>query len=156
MRLLLDTNVLVFYIQDGATKRFLEEVYQPFSTDNKAIISIVSVGEIFSMAGQLGWGDKKVKVIKQLLDSLVIVEIRYLDLIEAYAEIDGYSQGRNPKRPLNQSARNMGKNDIWIAATAFTSKAKLLTSDHDFEHLDGEYFDVLFYEKKKNDWAGAK
>ncbi len=40
------------------------------------------------------------------------------------------------------SARNMGKNDIWIAATASVLDATLLTTDKDFNHLDGEFFQV--------------
>ena len=37
----------------------------------------------------------------------------------------------------------MGKNDVWIAATAMATDSKLITSDSDFDHLDGEFFDVL-------------
>ena len=29
----------------------------------------------------------------------------------------------------------MGKNDLWIAATAFVTKATLLTTDKDFDHM---------------------
>ena len=41
------------------------------------------------------------------------------------------------------SARNMGKNDIWIAAVTTILGAKLITLDKDFDHLDGEYFSVI-------------
>jgi tRNA(fMet)-specific endonuclease VapC len=53
-------------------------------------------------------------------------------------EIDVYSQGRNPKLKLpgpNKSARNMGKNDLWIAATASPFNLRLITTDGDSEHL---------------------
>ena len=30
----------------------------------------------------------------------------------------------------------MGKNDLWIAATAMATGATLLTTDKDFDHLD--------------------
>ena len=33
------------------------------------------------------------------------------------------------------SARNMGKNDIWIAATALCYDIELYTTDNDFDHL---------------------
>jgi len=36
----------------------------------------------------------------------------------------------------------MGKNDLWIAATASATSAKLLTSDQDFLHLDEVYLDL--------------
>jgi tRNA(fMet)-specific endonuclease VapC len=42
------------------------------------------------------------------------------------------------------TARSMGKNDLWIAATASVLGLTLLTSDKDFHHLDGIYFDIAF------------
>ncbi len=36
----------------------------------------------------------------------------------------------------------MGKNDLWIAATASVLGARLLTTDNDFEHLKGKYLDL--------------
>jgi predicted nucleic acid-binding protein len=46
------------------------------------------------------------------------------------------------------SARNMGKNDLWIAATASVLKAKLLTTDRDFDHLDSEFLEVIYIDTK--------
>lgn len=45
-------------------------------------------------------------------------------------------------KPLKMSARNMGKNDIWIAATASVLGAVLLTTDNDFDHLQDEFLQV--------------
>jgi tRNA(fMet)-specific endonuclease VapC len=36
----------------------------------------------------------------------------------------------------------MGKNDIWIAATASVLNAVLLTTDNDFDHLHDEFLTV--------------
>ena len=149
MRYVLDSNVILFYIRDSKTKKFLEETFNPFQAGNRAIISIVTVAEIMSMAKQQNWGKSKLKVVEKLFDSLVIVEIRYSDLIEAYAEIDAFSQNKLEARRMNTTSRNMGKNDLWIAATAFVTKSKLITADKDFNHLDGTYFDVLFFEQQK-------
>ncbi len=41
------------------------------------------------------------------------------------------------------SARNMGKNDLWIAATAHVLGAKLLTTDADFNHLNEVFLDLM-------------
>lgn len=38
----------------------------------------------------------------------------------------------------------MGKNDIWIAATASVFNLTLVTTDKDFEHLDGVYLKVKY------------
>jgi len=37
------------------------------------------------------------------------------------------------------TARNMGKNDLWIAATTHVLNATLVTTDKDFDHLDKIY-----------------
>jgi tRNA(fMet)-specific endonuclease VapC len=66
-------------------------------------------------------------------------------LMDAYADIDAYSQGKHRLYPLPAgfSARNMGKNDLWIAATAFLLDIKLLTTDHDFDHLHPHFMEVM-------------
>ena len=59
-------------------------------------------------------------------------------LLPSYARIDAYSQGKLEMKPLpaGMSARNMGKNDLWIAATALFFELELHTTDKDFDHLD--------------------
>ncbi len=47
-------------------------------------------------------------------------------MISAYVEIDDYSR---------RHGRVMGKNDVWIAATARVTEATILTTDKDFDHL---------------------
>ena len=47
---------------------------------------------------------------------------------------------------LGDSSRNMGKNDLWIAATASITNSKLITSDKDFNHLNGKYLDLILIE----------
>ena len=56
-------------------------------------------------------------------------------ITDIYAEIDAFSQGVLAEKKLNTSARNMGKNDIWIAATAYYFDIELQTTDNDFDHL---------------------
>jgi tRNA(fMet)-specific endonuclease VapC len=65
-------------------------------------------------------------------------------LIKMYAEIDVYSQSQHPTLRLPTSARKMGKNDLWIAATTAIYNATLLSTDADFTHLDGLF---LAFEK---------
>ena len=43
-----------------------------------------------------------------------------------------------------EGARNMGKNDIWIAATALHTGLPLLTTDEDFRFLDGVLLQVFW------------
>ena len=37
----------------------------------------------------------------------------------------------------------MGKNDIWIAATAQVTDSILVTADSDFDHLEGGFIDLV-------------
>jgi len=39
----------------------------------------------------------------------------------------------------------MGKNDLWIAATAKVADAILITIDSDFNHLNGKFIQVKKY-----------
>lgn len=81
--------------------------------------------------------------MENILNRLIIVDVNSEDVIERYAEIDAYSQNRLKGKPLGVSARNMGKNDLWIAATASLINAKLITTDNDFNHLHKVYLDLV-------------
>lgn len=61
MRYVLDSNVILFYIRDPKTRRFIEETYGPFESGNTAIISVATVAEILSTAKQRKWGEKNSK-----------------------------------------------------------------------------------------------
>jgi predicted nucleic acid-binding protein len=109
----------------------------------------VSKGEIYSLAVQRDWGGGKLTLLGELLRKLPVVDINNEQIIQRYAEIDAYSLSKDRKRPLpaGHTARVMGKNDLWIAATASVLKATLLTTDHDFDYLDGVFFDVAFIDQ---------
>ena len=145
MRYTLDTNVLLFYVRDKRTRQFIEDNYAPFGAANTAIISVVSVAEIYSLATKHQWGSTKRRAIEQLIEDLIVVEVRYQDLIDAYVELETYSNKSHPIKSKLGSAVKMGKNDLWIAATASVTQSKLITSDGDFDHLNDEYFEVIKY-----------
>ena len=64
------------------------------------------------------------------------------EITAAYADIDAFSNGQHPNMKLlpNTSSRNMGKNDLWIAATTMLLNATLITTDDDFLHLFPRFF----------------
>ena len=88
-------------------------------------------------------GAKKLKLLTNILNSLIITDINSEDVIERYAEIDSYSQGKIKDKLLHISARNMGKNDLWIAATASVTNSVLLTTDKDFDHLQQTFLQLI-------------
>lgn len=140
MNLLLDTNILIHLAKDPA-RHLLTRIINP---DNfKVFVSIASIAELKSIALQNSWGIKKWKVISAVLDEVIIIEINE-NLADTYAEIDAYSQRRNPAYSTYPftSSRNMGKNDLWIAATAALLGLKLVTTDNDFNHLDQSFIEI--------------
>ena len=87
-------------------------------------------------------GAKRISKVENLLSQVIIADINSEDVINRYAEIDAFSQCRLDGRISNFTARNMGKNDLWIAATASVLDATLLTTDNDFDHLQNEFLQV--------------
>ena len=137
MTYLLDTNVLIRIVR-GNRAYFMEN----FSLDdpsNLTVTSLVSSAEILSFGMQNRWGELKVQTANDLILTFPPVDINDPNIIQRYAEIDTFSKGKLIGRPLVGSSRTMGKNDLWIAATASVVSATLITTDKDFDHLNGEF-----------------
>ena len=143
MNYVLDTNILLFYLRDDKTKAYIEQQYDPLAAANNPIISIVTVGEIKALARKRQWGGKRLQAVEQLMSKFIIADIKYEPILNQYAEIDAFSQGALSENPLGTSARNMGKNDLWIAATTVVAEAALMTSDGDFDHLHDKLLEVI-------------
>jgi tRNA(fMet)-specific endonuclease VapC len=140
MNLLLDTNIVLQIVKSS----HLGSIKKTINPERRMIYtSIASVGELKSMALQNRWEAKKMQSFNQALDELVVIEVNE-SLANIYAEIDAFSQRRNSsytEYPFT-TPRNMGKNDLWIAATAALLGLKLITTDADFNHLNGIFFEV--------------
>ncbi|QKZ11813.1 type II toxin-antitoxin system VapC family toxin [Spirosoma sp. KUDC1026] len=117
-----DTNLLIGHIR--------ERTLPPATT----LIPIIVVAELEAFALKADWGLQKVEFMRYLVGRHPIVDIEPA-MVNRYAEIDAFSQGKLQSVPLRTSARNMGKNDIWIAATALYLDLELYTTDNDFDHL---------------------
>lgn len=145
MNFLLDTNILVHYIRKPELLSDFETKYQPFSNQNVALISIVTEAEMKSLAIQFGWGEKKKRQLEKLLGYFLKVPVQSEKQIKVYAEIDAYSKHKDPERnyPKGYSSIKVGKNDLWIAATAHITNSKLVTTDDDFDHLDGVFVELV-------------
>lgn len=143
---LLDTGIFIHAVRasnnsDSINRTVWERIKaacNPLMADPPPVYSIVSKGELLSFGKQHSWGDLKNKAAAFYLNYFKSVSIDDEQIIQAYAEIDTYSK--------LQAGREMGKNDLWIAATAQVLKATLVTIDRDFDHLHGIYFDRVFIE----------
>lgn len=127
---LLDTNILVHLIRDDTTGQHIRTVYNPLMVEPCPLISVVTTGELRSLIYQFHWGRNKADQALFLLNYFKEVPIHDRDIIEAYATMDAYSEA---------FGRSMGKNDLWIAATAKVTGATILTTDKDFDHLSPQF-----------------
>ena len=147
-KFLLDTGIVLGYARSAGYAEYVDKRFDIFA--NTPLVSVVSKGEMYSLAIQRNWGSNKLKLLDELLRKLPVVDINDDQIIRRYAEIDAYSLGRNSARPLlkGQTARQMGKNDLWIAASASVLRAALLTTDHDFDHLNTIFVEVIYIDPK--------
>lgn len=132
---LLDTNILVHYVRGSTLQQYIELTHQLYLTSDVPLISYVTEAEIRSLSLQFGWGTTKRSQLGYLLATFRRVPIEEPRILEAYAEIDFYSVSQGIE---------LGKNDLWIAATAHVTGAILLTTDKDFDHLDGKFLQRIW------------
>ena len=123
---LLDTNILVHLIRGNALGKAIETNFALAGSLSRCLISVVTVGGMYSLARQWGWGQKKLDQLHALLNQLVWIDINHPDILDSYAEVEDIS---------HRAGRSMGNNRLWIAATAKVSGTVLLTLDGDFDHL---------------------
>ncbi len=142
MDYLFDTNILLLYLRRPDLRDKVEQ-YLNFQTGiDSVILSVVSTGEIKSLAIQNKWGSNRLEKLETLLQQFLIADINIKSIVERYAEIDAFSQGKLTDRKVSFTARNMGKNDLWIAATVSVLNIPLVTMDSDFNHLHNIYLSL--------------
>jgi len=123
---LLDTNILVHFVRGSKLWAQIRESHNLLMVSPTPVISVVSIGEIRSLALQWTWGDRKLEQLEFCLNYFQSQTIDNPTLLRAYATIDAY---------LEEIGQPLGKNDVWIAATAAVTGARLLTTDRDFDRL---------------------
>jgi tRNA(fMet)-specific endonuclease VapC len=140
MNLLLDTNILVHSVRVDNLNDFLEYINP---SDVSLYLSITTIAEVYSISVQNKWSSKKLLILNYLISKCEVVDVTDY-LIPTYVEIDTFSKRRNPNftEYAFPTHRNMGKNDLWIAATAAFLNLSLVTTDLDFNHLHDIFLDV--------------
>jgi predicted nucleic acid-binding protein len=135
--LLLDTSVVLHLLRGKATGLAIDAAYSLRARPERPLVSVISVGEILSFAAQRGWGAGKVDQLKKLVEDLVVVDVWSSSVLQHYAAIDSF---------LVKIGRKVGDNDAWIAATAAATNAILLTTDKDFDPLDGHLITRIWFD----------
>lgn len=125
-QLVLDTNILVHLLRGKLAGQVIERRYGIGQRTPRAVISVVTKGELKSLAHKFEWGPDKRERLNAMVAALPTVDISHASIHDAYAAIDFASFSLGVK---------MGKNDLWIAATALVIGGVLLTTDADYDHL---------------------
>ncbi|HMQ70655.1 MAG TPA: type II toxin-antitoxin system VapC family toxin [Ignavibacteria bacterium] len=142
-----DTNIWI-HILYGKPPGIISKVDALLSEkDVFLILPFCITAELKSIAHQREFGEKKLNELKRIMEPCITINTTD-EIVDAYAELDAFSQGKLKGKSLGMSARNMGKNDLWIAATALVTKSTLITTDSDFYHLSPKWIKLLKYENK--------
>ncbi len=150
-KFLLDTGVLLHYVRGSTLALLVDNQYSPTVLPNYPVVSVVSIGEMYSLAVCRKWGEQKKDALSKLLRSIPTVDINNSSVLARFAEIDAYRLGKHPEKPLpsGESSKSIGDNDLWIASTASVLKATLLTTDKDFMVFDKVFFEVVYLDPEK-------
>ena len=142
-KFVLDTGILLHYIRESPLSHEIEKTHQLMSQDSIPIIPVVVLGEMEGFMQRQSWGEKKITYLKKLLKKMPVIDIHGKDetLLKTYATLRNYSKNALPGKKLGRSI-GIGQNDIWIASIAKVSGAELITTDSDFDHLNGEWLTV--------------
>ncbi len=146
--ILLDTCAIIHIIRDARESQKYIDAIKAYDENANIIISVVTKAELESFIIQNNWGEKKKKSLNDFLQEVTFIDIANADiaLIEAYSFIDAYSKRKIVGEDGNLvvgAARKMGKNDLWIAATAYVLDVPIITADGDFDHLNNTFLNVM-------------
>ena len=147
-RVLLDTGMLVGLMREAPWALRADADLGLSAPETLAFTSAVCRGESFALAEKWGWGAGKREHMESVLDRFPTIGINRPSILSAYARIDAWTHGKAVDSPDGASpprpAVSMKQNDLWIAATAHASQALLISTDGDFRHLDGVWFEFIF------------
>jgi tRNA(fMet)-specific endonuclease VapC len=131
----LDTNIVLALLRNNPLGRAVDRAYALSGSVSRNFVCVVSVGELLSIAERASWGPAKRANLEASLQELVWIDINDRLILDSYASIDSFSLS---------VGRKMGKNDLWIAASAAVTGATLMTTDPDFDHLHGAWIDRVW------------
>lgn len=147
-RFLLDTGMLLGLTRKATwARRTLDRLHLD-DQETATFTSVICHGELLALAEKNGWGEERRTELANTLAKVPTLDINKQAILNAYALIDAWTHGKSVTAPHNVSppepAISMGKNDLWIAATAHASKATLLSTDKDFDHLNDVWLKRIY------------
>ena len=152
-RFLLDTNMLLGFAREAPWARWANEEFRFGATETMVLTSVVCRGEILALAEKRGWGRRSRMNLEDILNRFPTLDINRQPILNAYARIDAWTHGRAVDSPGDTAppkpAIAMTQNDLWIAATAHVSRTTLLSTDKDFDHLDGVWLQSVYVDQSR-------
>lgn len=146
--IVIDTCVFIHIAKDTDIGKKCIAALKAYDESPNIIVSVVTKAELESFVAQNSWGKSKIEKLNNILDAITYIDISNADetLMDAYTQVDAYSKRKANDKSGNLlagSAKKMGKNDLWIAATACALDIPLMTTDGDFDHLNGTLMHVI-------------
>jgi tRNA(fMet)-specific endonuclease VapC len=134
----LDTNIILLLLRGKDIGMTLDETFGLSSSPYLHTISIVTHGELRVLCDRNQWGRSRTIAVERALAEFVTIDIAGSAIVEAYRKVEEANSS------FRAGHQNMGKNDVWIAATALVTGLPILTTDKDFLHLHGRLVDVHY------------
>ena len=150
-RFLLDTNMLLGFTRKADWAQWAYETYNLGNESTMVFTSVICRGELLALAEKNGWGAKRRESLVEVLNRFPTVDLNKDPILNHYAELDTWTHGRavaDGSRPVPpKPAVSMKQNDLWIAATAIATGATLVTTDKDFDHLNGIWLERVLVDQ---------
>jgi tRNA(fMet)-specific endonuclease VapC len=135
--LLLDTNIFMYMSRGKELGNFLLHNAK-LATRRDLATSVVCVAEMNSIIAANKWGEERIDEFENYLKQLTIIDIAYpSSIVTQYVAIDGATRHAT-----------LGKNDLWVAATASAFGMTLVTADRDYGAIPKEMLNVWHFEVK--------
>jgi tRNA(fMet)-specific endonuclease VapC len=149
--LVLDTCAIIHLLRGNITGIEIKEWLDSLNPQPRQVISVVTRAELLTFVKINSWGGQKLNSINLFLKGVLTIDISHNDehLIANYILIDSFSKNKAEDSDGKFKAGahiTMGKNDLWIGATAKTINATLITCDGDFDHLTNTMLKVKKFE----------
>jgi len=130
--LLVDTDVYSYITASNPTRSV---PYKPHLDGHYMALSFITVGEVYAgyrkQIDKGAWPESRMQILEARLRTVAIVPYD-LEICRTYGELK--STLKNP----DGSHRNLGVNDLWIAACAVRHSLKLVTNNRkDFTGIPG-------------------
>ena len=150
----LDTGLLLGFSKNAPWANRVREECKLFAADATVYTSIVCHGEMLAIAERRQWQEAKRAKLREILKGIPAMGIDAPEILSAYAKISAWTKhgksvapsGEKPPKP----AISMAHNDLWVAATAYASRATLLSTDKDFEHMHDIWFPYVYVDRNSN------